>query len=109
MGKFKRGTCVVIQPADEPMIDLEWDLSFFQKCLDVFKVVPAILAQVAADKRQRSDNRLVLRHFAIEYAQWIRHYPSLAIRTHARDSRFESSAQRLIVFCPILRVSDGVD
>src|ERR1700731_1136676 len=66
------------------------------------------LVEELADARQRFDNGLIRRNFAIKDAQWIGDCAPLAISAHLPDDRFKGFAQSFVVSSAIVRTTDRV-
>src|ERR1700676_2266468 len=108
MREFKRGPCVVIEPTHEPIIQRKRHSYLGQDLLHRLKVHAAPFVQKLADAGQRFDNWLILRHFAVKYAQRIRHRSALAIRAHPAYDGLESFAKRLVERCSIIPTSNRI-
>ena len=73
MGEFERRARVVIEPADQPVVDLKLDTNRLQDRLHRLKMLAAPFIQKLADARQFLDDRLILSHLTVKHAQRIGH------------------------------------
>src|SRR5215831_15432905 len=69
--ELEHGARVIIQPAHNQGIDLEWYIIDIQKTLDSIEVFATGTAQVIADLGRGCDFWLILRLFTIQHTQGV--------------------------------------
>src|SRR6478735_927166 len=108
MRKLKGRARVVVHAAHQAVVDGKRDFRGCKKFLHLGKVRAATFIQVVGHTRQLLDDRLVLRHFAVEHAQRIGDRAALAVRAHGVDHVFQRVTQRLQIDWTVIGAADGV-
>ena len=96
MGKFEGCLLVVVEPANETIVELEGDLDCFQQLLYSDESASAHLVQELRDAWELFDDRLILWNFAVEYAERIGYSAALAVAAHFGCDRSQCFAQGFI-------------
>src|SRR5215831_17364606 len=105
MSELKRGARVVVEAADEPVIQRKRHADFRQNLLHRRKVLTRVVSEKLRDARQVFNDRLILGYLAVKHAQRIRHGSPLAVATHLSYDGLQRLAQRLIERRTILRTA----
>ena len=64
--------------------------------------------QEPAYARKLFDDRLILGHLAVEYAEWVAAGAALAIRAHLAHDRFKRLAESLVKLRAIVRTANRI-
>ena len=80
--EFESCTRVVVEAAHQAVVERESNPTLVRISCTASKCLRRIFAEELRDARQRFDDWLILRHFAVEHAQRIRHRAALAVVAH---------------------------
>ena len=108
VSELKRSSTVIIQAADQAVVELKLNPDCSQYLLHLLEMPAARLVEKLADARQRFDNRLICGNFAIEDPKWIGDGATLAVGAHLSDDRFERLTQSFVVGGTIVGATDRV-
>src|SRR4029077_6784400 len=86
MREFKGRARVVIEAANQAMIPMIRNTACIKRRAYCRKVRRRCFVERICDAGESVDDRLILRHLAIEHAQRIRLRASLAVNTHLSDN-----------------------
>src|SRR5579871_6832326 len=97
MRKLKRSAAVIIQTADQAVVQLKLDSYGFQYLLHLLEMPAARLVKKLADARQGFNNGLIGGNFAIKRAQRIVDGTTLAVGTHLPHNWLKRLTQSFVV------------
>ena len=106
MCEFECGACVVIQTANQPVVQRERHAHRLHDCLYFLEVLTARLVEKLADTGKFLDDRLILRNLAVEDAQRVGHGAALAIDAHSSHHRLKRFPKSLVEGGAIVSATD---
>ena len=108
-GDLKDGAGVVIQPADDAGIDRKGNIGVPQQGLYLFKVVPAVIAEVIQYTGRALGDLAADGGFAVQNAHGVFLQTLLAGFAQFLPTALKVGAQRLVVFGAAGGAADGID
>ena len=109
MGELEGGARVVVEAADQAVIEYEMDSDRLQDLLHLLEVRAAAFVEKLADARKRFDDGLIFGDFAVEDAQRVGDGAALAVGAHFPDDGLERLAQRFVEAGAVGRAAYGVE
>src|ERR1700755_2263029 len=108
MREFEGGPCVIVESANQPVVERKRNSYLSQDRLHCLKVHAASFIQKLADARQLVDNWLVLTHLTIEHTQRICYSAPLAVDAHLLLDGLKCLTQRFVDPRAVARASHRI-